>query len=227
MDVSEQWDVISAIRGGEDVHSATALALFKSTDKEKRKVAKTTNYAVLYGAGIGKIMKTAEVNYSTARELLSLYHQKMYALMAYIRFQHEKIAREMRVITPFGRIRTFPYETSSLEGLTNKEKNGIISKCQREGLNTIFQSMGHDLLLMLWVWLSDRFRKDELLGKGIDFANECHDEIVMDICPDLVEYAGNKCLDGLYELPRLVEAYYGYKLKLPITGKVNYGEFWE
>jgi len=224
MDVSGQQDVVEEIKKGGDAHDATARILFGSTDKEKRDLAKTTNYAKTYGAGIGKIMRTAGVSMEKAQELDWTYNQKMTRLMAYIKAVHDRIEKDLTVVSPFGNVWVFPYTFENADGQSYYR---LISSAKREGFNRIIQSMGHLLLLLTWVYLINRLEEGGLLYNGVDFANEIHDELLMDIKPELVSQVGMLCHEALSKTNELCEKYFGYKFSLPITGTIKYGEKWQ
>jgi DNA polymerase-1 len=72
MDYAGQMDMIAAINEGEDVHEATAR-LCSIT----RKQAKTLNFALLYGAGPGKIAKMLGITTYEAKKLIQLYFGRL------------------------------------------------------------------------------------------------------------------------------------------------------
>ena len=48
-------ELLRAFREDEDIHSRTAISIFGTSDKEKRAVAKTINFGLIYGMGASKL----------------------------------------------------------------------------------------------------------------------------------------------------------------------------
>jgi DNA polymerase-1 len=70
--------MIDAIHAGEDLHTYTAKLVYRTNDptKEQRRIAKHSNFAKIYGAGIGKFAWTAGITFEEAREFLTRYDQE-------------------------------------------------------------------------------------------------------------------------------------------------------
>jgi len=72
LDYAAQMDVIEEIRGGLDVHQATANIMGVS-----RTHAKTINFMLLYGGGAAKLAAALNVPVSTAKDMIQLYFSRL------------------------------------------------------------------------------------------------------------------------------------------------------
>jgi DNA polymerase-1 len=72
LDYAEEMEVIEAVLGGLDVHTATAEVM--GVD---RTAAKTINFMLLYGGGPGKLAEALKVSLKEAKGLKALYFEKL------------------------------------------------------------------------------------------------------------------------------------------------------
>lgn len=99
---SKDQSLISGLLGGEDVHSVVAKQLGIS-----RQAAKTVNYLMLYGGGIGKLASTLGTNFNDAKAFWESYQQK-YAGLAGASYNATLAAQQRgRIKYWTGRIKPF------------------------------------------------------------------------------------------------------------------------
>lgn len=209
--------LIEAINRGEDVHKATAALLFgipydQVTDAQ-RKVAKTTNYAKIYGAGCAQLAETAEISFEKAKEFSMDYDymfRKIYHFMEAVEWQ---VLKTGCIESPFGRVRTFP---TDVENMPYEVRSAI----KRQAVDFIFQSMGHDILWILWRHIAWKFPE-------LEAVLEYHDEIVWDIAPEDEEryLAGIQVV--LDKLNQTVYNIVSVEFAVPLTATVHTGFVWE
>jgi DNA polymerase-1 len=87
--------LIKDILNGFDPHFGTAVNLYKATDKKdlskenevvqktKRRQAKTINFGIIYGMGIGKLSNSLNVSFMEAKEILNAYFE-LYPVKEYL-----------------------------------------------------------------------------------------------------------------------------------------------
>lgn len=80
LDYAGEEDLIEQVKGGADVHQATADLMGVN-----RKYAKTLNFMLLYGGGVAKLAVALDVTIEKARELRSLYFEKLPKVQQFIR----------------------------------------------------------------------------------------------------------------------------------------------
>lgn len=213
-DLAGEDDLIAGIRAGFDVHAAAAKVMFGKTDDAHRKLAKTCNFAILYGAGVGKVMEQTGFSYHKAKELLADFARNFPKIMAWKQGIERQVQRGDVIVSPFGRRRhlaTIPRSDGQLFGL------------MREAVNFVPQSMGHDILMTCWVELDKRLRA---VGAEFAYANEVHDELVLDVSMLSLDKVQQVCKDVLAVASTLVYERFGYRFTVPITGEVKTGERW-
>lgn len=213
-DVSGEAGLVQEIINGLDVHAATAQLIFGDASKEYRSIAKTVNFGKLYGAGLKKIAESAKCSMDKAKEIEARYNQSLPNIISWIARIHKDVEADKEIETPFGRKRKYEITPRSW---------GQAQGIKREAVNFIPQSMGHDSLLTFWIELDKR-----LAGfKGrFEYANEVHDEVVIDVSPEIEKEVTEACKETLADLNGLIEKRFGYRFKLPITGSVSSGAKW-
>lgn len=76
----EDETMLEALENGQDLHTATAAVLFdkkpEDVTKEERAAAKTINFAIVYGAGQGRVAQQLGWDLAKAKELLVKYNAK-------------------------------------------------------------------------------------------------------------------------------------------------------
>lgn len=211
-DIADEKELIENLKQGLDPHEATAKKMFGKVTPEGRKTGKTVNYGKLYGAGFGRLAAEAGVSYKKAMEFSTLFDNECPAIVRFIAWVYREVATTGKIVSPFGRTRNFPLDLALAEGWQ-------ISKMQREAVDFMIQSMGHDISLLLWREIDRRL-------PGLHYVNELHDEVVADCTKeeaDELEIVVPKVFDIL---PELVYDIFRWRLQVPITGTLKRGEVW-
>lgn len=75
---SQSKPMIQAIHSGEDLHTYTAKLVYQVDEptKEQRRIAKSSNFAKIYGAGIQKFADTAGTTFDEAKSFLAGYDRE-------------------------------------------------------------------------------------------------------------------------------------------------------
>lgn len=100
--------LIEAINTG-DLHTAVAEMIFGSSNPQRRQLAKSSGYAIIYGAGPEKFSHTAGVSVEEGAAFLEAYHSRFPNVKPFIQ-RVQMVAREREragqgayVVTPAGR----------------------------------------------------------------------------------------------------------------------------
>lgn len=87
-DKAEEWNMIKAIKEGEDLHLKTARLVYGDESIQKsdyrRQNAKTMQFTILYGGGAGKIYKQFNVPKKEAQNLIDTYFKIYPGLKSYL-----------------------------------------------------------------------------------------------------------------------------------------------
>lgn len=152
-DLSGEKVFIDALNNKEDLHCISASLMFGRTitkaDKKERAAAKTTTFALAYGAGPRKIAATLQIPVQEAEELLAGFTKSFPALMSWL----DKAGRESKQsgasITEdiCKRVRSFPDISLAKELRKSKDPSWssimkIEGATEREGKNHKIQGCG-------------------------------------------------------------------------------------
>lgn len=159
--------LIRVFERDEDPHTATAQAVLalKKVDDDQRDVGKTLNFAIVYGAGAGKVAATAKVSLTKAKKYLRTHQDQFPRIYEW----KDEIVREARrkkppyVTTILGRKRRLPYILSRDDDLR--------SGAERQAANTKVQGSAGDIIKIAMV------RLHEMLGPEMQQILTVHDEI--------------------------------------------------
>lgn len=205
--LSQDENMLTAFRNGEDIHTATAALVndVKLTEvtPTQRRTAKALNFGVLYGMGPQKFAREAGVSMEEARSYIERYLER-YEQLADYRYQVLENAEELGFVeTIWGRRRYVP----ELEA----RSPAIRAAAERAAFNFPIQGTGADILKKAMVDLAQHFQDKKMKAKMI---LTVHDEIVVEapekeaatVAQDIV-----KIMSGVIELdiPLVVDAAQG------------------
>jgi DNA polymerase-1 len=165
--------MLEALRTG-DLHMATAVLIFGHTDDEKemkrrRYIAKTGNFAVIYGAEAYKLAETLDIDIAEAQEFLDSYFATYRVLKSWIDKTGRQAKKDGYVTTLFNRIRPIPELLSS----NWKERE----KAQREAVNTKVQGSAVDIVKLMMLYMRN------IMKPSSNLVLQVHDEMVWEV-PD-------------------------------------------
>lgn len=178
---------LDAFKHGKDLHYATAESIFGvgNVNKDRRKLAKQTNFSVLYGATARRIQTLMKGTLEEAEEFLKNYKSSLPTLFKWIaQKEHEGESGGTNrnypgtIYSYFGRPRRVKYYFNSNNDM--KTRSFGLRTC----VNSVIQSTGADVLkyslIKLYKALYRDKNKDEV-RKHIKFINTVHDEINFNI----------------------------------------------
>lgn len=128
---SQDKNLLKVVFEGASLHDITAEGL-----GIKRDTAKTINFALQYGAGVGKIQSILCVNREEAEGALEKYWEVYAGLKGLIDRCHRCVAEGAPIVNPYGRCRRFPKEF---------ETKWQLYKAQRQSFNALIQGTGGDI----------------------------------------------------------------------------------
>jgi DNA polymerase I len=147
---------------GESVHQSTADLM--GVDY---KTGKTLNFAVVYGAGAGRIVATAGVSWPMAKSLLKKFNNTYQRVDLFKKEVEDFVLAYGYTETMLGRRRWFP----NIRQLRDKD----LWKAQREAFNNIIQgTASSDIMKIAMLKLLDEFE-----GEDVRIFGQIHDEILL------------------------------------------------
>ncbi|WP_120892231.1 DNA polymerase I [Helicobacter pylori] len=189
---SQDKDLMEAFLKGRDIHLETSKALFgEDLAKEKRSIAKSINFGLVYGMGSKKLSETLNIPLSEAKSYIEAYFKRFPSIKDYLNGMREEILKTSKAFTLLGRYRVFDFN-----GVNDYIKGNYL----REGVNAIFQGSASDLLKLGMLKVSERFKNNP----SVRLLLQVHDELIFEIeeknAPELQQEIQRILNDEVYPL---------------------------
>ncbi len=166
---SQDKDLMDAFLKGRDIHLETSKALFgEDLAKEKRSIAKSINFGLVYGMGSKKLSETLNIPLNEAKSYIEAYFKRFSSIKDYLNRMKEEILKTSKAFTLLGRYRVFDFT-----GANDYIKGNYL----REGVNAIFQGSASDLLKLGMLKVSERFKNNP----SVRLLLQVHDELIFEI----------------------------------------------
>ncbi len=166
---SQDKDLMEAFLKGRDIHLETSKALFGGDlAKEKRSIAKSINFGLVYGMGSKKLSETLNIPLSEAKSYIEAYFKRFPSIKDYLNRMKEEILKTSKAFTLLGRYRVFDFT-----GVNDYVKGNYL----REGVNAIFQGSASDLLKLGMLKVSEHFKNNP----SVRLLLQVHDELIFEI----------------------------------------------
>ncbi len=201
---SQDKALMDAFENDKDIHLETATKIFGEAEaKEKRNVAKSINFGLLYGMGSRKLAQTIDVSVAEAKTYIENYFASFPTVKNYLESIKDQAKRENCVHTLLGRRRVFDYDSANAF-----EKAGF----ERESVNTVFQGSAADLIKLSMNKLIKEMNPDE--GTML---LQIHDELIFEVKKDAAAAYADKAREIMENI---------YPLTIPLRCSVSIGENW-
>ncbi|WP_187905818.1 DNA polymerase I [Helicobacter pylori] len=189
---SQDKDLMEAFLKGRDIHLETSKALFGGDlAKEKRSIAKSINFGLVYGMGSKKLSETLSIPLNEAKSYIEAYFKRFPSIKDYLNGMKEEILKTSKAFTLLGRYRVFDFN-----GVNDYIKGNYL----REGVNAIFQGSASDLLKLGMLKVSERFKNNP----SVRLLLQVHDELIFEIeeknAPELQQEIQRILNDEVYPL---------------------------
>jgi len=215
--------LMEAYMKGEDIHAATAKALFdlpepvsevKEKHGELRSIAKNYNFAMVYEAGVKKLAAMTGTTESRAKQLREKYFDRFPGIERYQQWMHYRAERDGYVKTLVGRYRHL--SAAQLPGKTKKE-NALKHGAFRQSSNTPIQGSAADVISIAMRNINRRLKDEGYSRDEAQIVLQVHDELILEV----VEEAAP-------EVAKLVasEMENAVKIRVPIVADVGIAPIW-
>ena len=196
---SKDSHLIEAFMEDKDIHLETAVKIFGEKEaKEKRHIAKSINFGLIYGMGPKKLSETINVTTKEAKEFIEKYFASFPTVKTFLENTKADAREKGYVETLLKRRRFFDFAAANPRTLANFE---------REAVNTIFQGSAADIIKKAMIEIKNKFPKSKMLL-------QIHDELIFEI--DSHEEA--------YEYKNIMENV--FKLEVPLKVGISFGKRW-
>ena len=193
--------LLDAFKAGQDIHTATAAAVFKvpieQVDPSQRRLAKIANFGSIYGQGEYGLSQQLGITGDVAREFLGQYWSTYSKLREFLDDLRRKAREEGLVVSATGRRRAIPDLRSPNFQLR--------SAAERMAINFPMQSLAADIIKIAMVRLHREIEADEIEGRML---LQVHDELLFEVPRSEVDQFAEKVpriMTGAYELETGIE----------------------
>ncbi|HEX8730769.1 MAG TPA: DNA polymerase I [Ktedonobacterales bacterium] len=208
--ITHEPSLMAAFANDEDIHSATAAQLFKvplaEVTPDQRRLAKTVNFALLYGQSAFGLARVTGMSNSEAAEFIRNYEKTFPLVRKYVEDTLFQARTQGYVQTLLGRKRYLP----DMAGLQVVQRQAA----EREAINMPIQGSNADMIKIAMIHLDQALRDHNLRARSI---LQVHDELVLET-PDeeLAEVAAlvRSCMVG------------ALKLDVPVKVEMKAGRNW-
>ena len=193
--------MLAAFAAGQDIHTATAAAVFKvpieAVDANQRRLAKVANFGSIYGQGEYGLSQQLGISGDVARDFLIQYWATYSKLREYLDGVRVKAREEGVVVSATGRRRAIPDLRSPNFQLR--------SAAERMAINFPMQSLAADIIKIAMVRLSREIDADHIEGRML---LQVHDELLFEVPEGEVDRFAEtvpRIMTGAYELETGIE----------------------
>jgi len=209
--MAEDEGMLAAFRAGEDIHAATAAAIFgvkpEEVTKQMRRRAKSINFGLIYGMSVFGLTRYTDLTLAEAETFVKAYFQQFPGIKKYLDGIRKLAAQQGYVETLLGRRRYFP-------ALQSKANVQVKNREEREAINAPVQGTAADIMKMAMLNIPSALEKAGLKAKML---LQVHDELVFE-CPK----------SEIKETARVVQETMenAFPLSIPLSTEARYGAHW-
>lgn len=201
---SQDSALIEAFCKGLDIHLQTASILFSPEQaQEKRHIAKSINFGLIYGMGARKLSQTLDISFSEAKSYIQSYFDFFPSVKAFLQSKEQEILHNGYAQTLLGHRRYFDFSYAT---------DFMRANYLREGVNTIFQGSAADLIKMAMLQIHSHIQ-----GSNIAMLLQVHDELIF-------ELPKQNALESAKEIAHIMDTI--YPLAIPLESTISLGDSW-
>ncbi|QOP41539.1 DNA polymerase I [Sulfurimonas marina] len=198
--------LVDAFNHNKDIHLQTAIVLFGEEEAaQKRGIAKTVNFGLLYGMGQKKLSDTLGITTKEAKAIIEKYFESFPTVKTYFRSIVDGSKEKGYIETLLRRRRYFDYENATPM---------FKAAYERESVNSVFQGSASDLIKLSMNKIIKTIEKENL---GAKMLLQIHDELIFEVDEAVSDELGKKFQSIMEDI---------YKLNIPLKASLNIGDNW-
>ncbi|MGC8839021.1 MAG: DNA polymerase I [Anaerolineae bacterium] len=175
--VSQDPAMLQAFARGEDIHASTAAAIYgvplEAVTPEMRRVAKTVNFAITYGATGFGVAQQSDLTPEEGAKLVEAYYRTYPKVRDYVE-RTKKMAREQGYVqTLLGRRRYFPEFQA-----TERVHQNRLNAAYRMAINAPIQGTAADIIKLAMIRIHRALQEQGLRTR---MTLQVHDELVFEV----------------------------------------------
>ena len=198
--------LVNAFNNDLDIHYQTAVKIFGEDEaKDKRSIAKSINFGLLYGMGSKKLGDTLGISSKDAKIYIESYFKAFKSVKDYLKSVEDFAHVNGYIKTLLNRKRLFNFDSA----------NAMIKAAYlREAVNTMFQGSAADLIKLSMVEIHKKYKNNN----NVRMLLQIHDELIFEIKEDIAD-------EIIKELKEIMENV--YKLNIPLKVSIARGNSWQ
>ena len=209
--ISKDPHMIEAFKKDKDIHQATAQKIFNlspgsEVTSDMRRVAKATNFGIVYGISDYGLSKNIGISRKEAANFINTYFEQYPLVKAYMN-EAVKFAREN------GYVETLSHRRRYLPDIHAKNFN-LRHFAERTAMNTPIQGSAADIIKIAMVSIQNYLVDQQLKSKMI---LQVHDELTFEVAP-----GEEKIIAKI--VPKLMDS--AFKLAVPLKVESHFGSTW-
>ncbi len=208
--LSEEDNMITAFKKGEDIHTSTAAKIFNvqigDVTREQRGNAKTVNFGIIYGVSAFGLSNQTNLSRSESKELIDTYYTTYPKLKEYI-------SKQIAFARDHGYVQTVLGRRRYLKDINSR--NAVVrGAAERNAVNAPIQGSAADIIKIAMINIHNKLEKGNYKTKML---LQVHDELVFDVYKPELE-----TMKSLIK----AEMENAYKLSVPLDVDLDIGENW-
>ena len=209
--IAEDEAMLAAFRAGQDIHAATAAAVYgkpiQSVTKEQRSRAKGINFGLIYGMSAFGLTRYTDLTLAESEDFVQAYYRQFPGVKSYLDGVRLSAAEQGYVETLLGRRRYFP-------GLKNQRDRNVRMREEREAINAPIQGTAADIIKIAMLRLPTALAQAGLTTRML---LQVHDELVLE-CPTAELKRAAAVAREVMEN--------AYQLTIPLRTEARFGKNW-
>jgi DNA polymerase I len=211
--ITQDEALLEAFRQGQDIHRATAAAVFgvplEEVTFKQRQFAKNVNFGIIYGMGPYRLARESELTLAEAERYIKGYFERFPGIRDYLDSTKMQARTQGYVETLFGRRRYFPIFQA--RSRANQE---LAARAEREAINHPIQGTAADIIKLAMIALHRKLREGGYQARMI---LQVHDELLLEAPEDEVEEVRALVVETMSST---------FELDVPLKVEVSTGRNW-
>ncbi len=203
--------MLDAFRKGQDIHTATAAAIYNlaidEVSEDQRRDAKAINFGLIYGMSAYGLTQSTELTLAEAESFVETYFERFPGIKNYLDEIRNNARENGYVETLLGRKRYFPRLATTTDYNQRRRE-------EREAINAPIQGTAADIMKLAMLAVDEKLKTSKLSARIL---LQVHDELVL-------EAPENEIQDVIALVQSAMEGV--YSLEIPLTTDAKSGLDW-
>ena len=208
--LSNTKELIEAFNNKMDIHTKTAMDIFKVPDyavtKNMRRQAKAVNFGILYGISPYGLAEDIGISPKEAKAFIDTYFKTYPGIKDYMNKEIEEAHKN-------GYVKTIMNRTRNIEELSSSNYMQR-SMGERMALNTPIQGSSADILKKAMIEIDEKFKEENIKSTML---LQVHDELIFNVLNEEKEKVKNIVKETMEHT---------IKLNVPLEVDIEFGNNW-